>query len=58
MTILKQNDKRLDMAPMSAALIPDDTELANCGVFQEVKFIGYPIHSHPTGFEKKLEYFV
>lgn len=43
MTLLEQNNKRLDMAPMSADLIPKDSELVNYGVFQEIKFIGYPI---------------
>jgi hypothetical protein len=41
--VLEKEGKQLDVAPISASLIPSEAELPKYGVFQEVKFIGYPI---------------
>lgn len=41
--LLKEQGKFLDVAPIGESLIPSDEELPKYGVFQEVKFIGYPI---------------
>ena len=43
MELLKAQDKHLDISPINAGLIPDAAELPKYGVFQEIKFIGYPI---------------
>ena len=43
MQVLKEQGKHLDYAPIHANLIPSQAELAKYGVFQEVKFVGYPI---------------
>jgi len=40
---LQAQGVKLDSAPINQLLIPNESELAECGVFQEVKFIGYPI---------------
>lgn len=40
---LGNEGKWLDFAPMAEDLIPKEAELPKYGVFQEVKFIGYPI---------------
>jgi hypothetical protein len=43
MILLNQKGKFLDAMPVNDNLIPSQSELAGLGVFQEVKFIGYPI---------------
>jgi hypothetical protein len=40
---LEAQGKTVDFVPMGEDLIPSQAELSKSGVFQEVKFIGYPI---------------
>jgi hypothetical protein len=41
--MLEENRLMLDFAPIDESLIPGESVLRDCGVFQEVKLIGYPV---------------
>jgi hypothetical protein len=40
---LREHNMTLDYVPIDAKMIPSESEMKDYGVFQEVKFIGYPI---------------
>jgi hypothetical protein len=40
---LQNTGNKIDIAPLNSRLIPSEEEVRGYGVFQEVKFIGYPI---------------
>ena len=41
--LLRSCGKEIDVVPLTPDLLPNEADMTECGVFQEVKFIGYPI---------------